>query len=512
MAKKAKQTKLRKEKGAMPVEEACDLEGPQASAPVASGWASIVDAVRRSRYLQVLLVLTVLGAILRLFQLGTASVWLDEASTLTFARQSVTQIWGSLSSGSEFNPPLFYWLEHAMLAFGESEAVLRLIPAVLGILTIPVFYFIGGEILDRNTGIVGAALLAFSPFQIFYSQEARAYAPMLFFFSLAFYFFLRMLRSWGRRDAILFAIFSAIAFWTHFYAFVPILALFIFALAVKAKEIVKDLRSAIPLAIPILVFVILSIPLIYFAIQLFLLRTGGAPAFGIQGIATVTQTIIQISGFSEILAWVFTALFIVGVISLFTRDRTRALLLAFAFLFPLVLSVFLSYRMPMVPRYLIYLLPAFLPAVALPIRPVCSLFRSRNLVYGVLILALVINLPVLYPYYTTQQKDDWRGASRELTGLAAPGDLVVTLPGYLRQPLNYYYNNDTAGTLEAGFSRVGDIQAAIAANPGHTVWFVVTGDIQAADPEGLVLEWVRQHTEPVWNDGNGGILLRRYSG
>jgi len=511
MAKKAKETKPRREKGAVPGENACDLEGPGAVPQAAAGWPSFVDTIRRSRYLQILLVLTILGAFLRLFQLGTASLWLDEASTLTFARETVTQIWGSLSSG-EFNPPLFYWLEHAMLAFGESEVVLRLIPAILGILTMPVFYFIGVEILDRNTGILAAALLAFSPFQIFYSQEARAYAPMLFFYSLAFLFFLRLLRSWGRRDALLFGIFSAVAFWTHFYAFVPILALLIFGLAVKAKEIVRDLRVAIPLAISILVFVILSLPLIYNAIQLFTLRTGGAPAFGVQGIATITQTMVQISGFSEILAYLFTALFIVGVASLFFTDRTKALLLAFAFAFPLVLSVFLSYRMPMVPRYLIYLLAAFLPGIALSLRPACSLFRSPKLVSCALILALVINLPVLVPYYTTQQKDDWRGASRELTGLAAPGDLVVTLPGYILQPLNYYYSNRTAGTLEFGFYRVDEVQAVIAANPGHTVWFVVTGDIQAVDPQGLVVAWLGEHTGLAWKDTNGGILILKYTG
>lgn len=510
MAKKAKEQKLKKAKGGAPGEPDCDLEGPQAT-PAGGGWHSIVDMVRRSRYLQVLIILTVLGGFLRLFQLGAASLWLDEASTLTFARQSVVQIWGSLSGG-EFNPPLFYWLEHAMLVFGESEVILRLFPAILGILTIPVFYLIGSEVLDRNTGILASALLAFSPFQIYYSQEARAYAPMLFFFSLAFYFFLRLLRSWGRRDAVLFGIFSAVAFWTHFYAFVPILALVIFALAVKAKEIARDIRLAIPLGISILVFAILSLPLIYYAIQLFAVRTGAAPAFGIQGIATITETVAQISGFSEILAYFFTALFIVGVVSFFLRDRRKAALLAFAFAFSLVLSVFLSYRMPMEPRYLIYLPSAFLPGVALSLRPVCSLFRSRNLVYVVLILALVINLPVLFPYYTTPQKDDWRGASRELSGLAAPGDPVVALPGYVHQPLDYYYDNETAGTLEFGLYQVKDVQAVIAAHPGHTVWFIVTGDIQATDPQGLVVAWLNQHTSLAWKDTNGGILLLRYSG
>jgi len=510
MAKKAKEKGTKRDAGETAVEASCDLEGP-AQPPATPGFTGMVDAVRTSRYLQVLLLLTLLGAFLRLYQLGTASLWLDEASTLTFARRSLVEIWGSLSGG-EFNPPLFYWAEHAMLALGESELVLRLIPALLGILTIPVFYLIGTELKDRNTGILAAALLAFSPFQIYYSQEARAYAPMLFFYSLAFWFFLRLLRTWSRRDALLFGILAAAAFWTHFYAFVPVLALLLFALGLKAGEMARDLRKAIPLGISLAAFVLLCLPLIYHAVQLFLARTGGAPAFGVQGIETITQTFVQISGFSGILAWVFLALFIVGVAALWPRDRVKALLLVFALAFPLLLSVFLSYRMPMVPRYLIYLLAAFLPGVALALRPLCPFVRSRNLVYGAIVLALVINLPVLVPYYTTPQKDDWRGLSQELAGSAGAGDLVVALPGYLRQPLSYYYRNETAGTLVYGFSRVGDIEALVAAYPGRGIWFVVTGDIQAADPQGQVVPWLGQHTRVVWRDANGGIILLKYSG
>ena len=517
MAKKGKDTRQKRGKETEQKEPSCDLEEQVRPAAGFHGFASFAAAIRTSRYLQLLLAITIMGAFLRLFQLGAASLWLDEASTLTFARQTVTQIWGSLSSGTEFNPPLFYWMEHGMLAFGDSETVLRLIPAILGILTIPVFYLVGEEILDRNTGILAAALLAFSPFQLYYSQEARAYGPMLFFYSIAFYFFLRLLKSWGRRDALLFGIFSALAFWTHFYAFVPILALFLFVIGVKVKPILANIRAAVPIGIAIVTFTVLSLPLIVFAIQLFLIRTGGAPAFGIQGFDTVTMTIVQISGLytqgvSPVLAWVFVILFIAGVAALFPRDRQKSLLLAFAFVFPLILSVILSYRMPMVPRYLIYLLAAFFPGIALIIRPACSLVKSKNLVYGALILALLINLPILYPYYTTPQKDDWRGLSKELLSTAQAGDLVVALPGYIHQPLNYYYNNETAGTLESGFSRVEDIEGAITANPGHSVWFVVTGDIMSVDPQALVVNWLAQHSKPVWRSGNGGILLLKYSG
>jgi mannosyltransferase len=471
-----------------------------------------LESIRSSRYLQILVILTIVGAFLRLFQLGTASLWLDEATTLNIARQSLTQIWGYLSSASEYHPPLFYWMEHFMLAFGQSEQVLRLIPAIVGILTIPAFYIVGTELFDRNTGILAAALLTFSPFHLFYSQEARDYALMLLLFSLAFFFFLRLLKSWGRKDALLFGIFAGLALWGHFYAFVPLLGLFIFALALKARDMIRDPRTAIPLVISILVFTLLTLPLIYYAVQLFGQITGSAPTFGIQGWGTVSLTFVQISGFSEILACTFLAIFVVGVTSLFLKNRAKAVLLVYALVFPLALSIFLSYRMPMEPRYLIYLLVPLLPGVSLSLRPVCSIARSRNLVYGALILALVINLPVLHTYYTTPQKDDWRGLSTQLASFGAPGDLVIAVPGYIHQPLDYYYHNQSEGTLEFGIYQVGEAQGLIASHPNSTAWFIVTTDIFSTDTQGVLITWLNQHTQNVWVDANRGIFLRRYSG
>ncbi|MDG6250842.1 MAG: glycosyl transferase, partial [Methanocalculus sp.] len=84
--------------------------------------SSLKDTLLSSRPLQLVLLLTIAGLFLRLYQLGFNSLWLDEASTLGFARHSLAEIWGFTASG-EFNPPLFYWMEHIMLIFGESEVV-----------------------------------------------------------------------------------------------------------------------------------------------------------------------------------------------------------------------------------------------------------------------------------------------------------------------------------------------------------------------------------------------------
>jgi 4-amino-4-deoxy-L-arabinose transferase-like glycosyltransferase len=510
MAKKAREKKPAKGAREAAGESGCDLEGP-APARAGTGWTGIVDTVRQSRSLQVLLLLLILGAILRLFQLGSASLWLDEATTLGSARRSLFEIWNFLSM-NEFTPPLFFWMEHAMLTFGDSETVLRLVPALSGILTIPIFYAIGVELLDRKAGILAAALLTFSPFAIFYSQEARAYSTMLFFLSVAFYFFLRTRRTGARRDALLFGIFSSISLWTHLFASVPVVALFILGFGMKGREIQRDVRAALPMAISALAFVLLSLPLLLSALQIFTTLTGRGPSFGVMGPEIISLTLIQISGFSPILAWVLTLLFVIGIASLYPVSRGKALVLPFVLVFFLVMSVLLSYRMSMVPRYLTGLLMVFLPGIALTIRPACTLFRSRRLVYGALALVFLINLPALYGYYSTPQKDDWRGLAQEVTSVAAPGDLLIAIPGYIRQPLDYYYRNETRGTLEFGVTRVEEAEGVIGANPGRTVWFVVTGDIQSADPEGRMIPWLGEHSRVVWRDRNGGILLLRNTG
>jgi 4-amino-4-deoxy-L-arabinose transferase-like glycosyltransferase len=46
-----------------------------------------------------------------------------------------------------------------MLPFGQNEFIVRAVPALLGILTIPTFYLIGKEFRDKNVGIISATLL-----------------------------------------------------------------------------------------------------------------------------------------------------------------------------------------------------------------------------------------------------------------------------------------------------------------------------------------------------------------
>lgn len=474
----------------------CNLDGDFAN-PVRSfrdlTVENVKEALLRSRYIQLLLSLTLIGAILRFYNLGYNSLWLDEASTLTFAVKSIPGIWEATTAG-EFNPPLFYWAEHVMLLFGNSEVVLRFIPALLGILTIPLIYLVGKEFADRNTGIIAAAAFAFSPFLLFYSQEARAYSMMLFFVTFAMVFYFRALKNNSVADWALFGILSALAFWTHFYAMVTIGALVLYALYELFPKIKNNISTIRPLTISCGIFALVCLPLIIVTIQLFSRRTASAPTFGIQGPEIILATFAQISG-SDVVMFLFLLLFIAGIVQAFFLDRNKGILLVTLTILTFVISNVLSYRIPMQPRYLICLSIVFFIAIALSYKIMYALTNSPTVVYGFIAFLVVINAPALAGYYTGYTKDDWRGFSDGLRQQTQPGDIVAVIPGYLYQPFDYYYANSSDQTIEYLADTADDLRAIDASRNNSTLFVVVTGDLQAADPGGDALRWLQQNTK-----------------
>jgi 4-amino-4-deoxy-L-arabinose transferase-like glycosyltransferase len=479
-------------------DDTCDLDNGYVS-PCLSFRDITVENVKNillnSRYAQLLLGLTLLGFFLRFYHLGFNSLWLDEASTYTFASMSLSGIWQA-TAGGEFNPPLFYWMEHVMLALGNNEVILRFIPALAGGLSIPLVYLVGKEFVDRNVGIIAAAACAFSPFLIYYSQEARAYAVMLFFVLLAMIFFLQALKTDSIRDWVLFGVLSALAFWCHFYALVIIGALVLYALAVKFPVLRKDIGSIKPMIIGGAAFVVVCLPLILITIQLFALRTASAPTFGIQGLGIISETFLEISGFSDLAMVLFIVLFIIGICQAILIDKNKGLFLVLLTLLTFVISYFVSYKIPMESRYLIFLAPIFFIGIAISYQPVWKLFHNKGVVYGLMVLVVIVGAPVLVNMYTTYTKDDWRGFAGQVGQVTNPGDFVVLIPGYISQPFNYYYSNSSDQTIEYGASTAAELEAISAQKTNNTIYYIITGDIMSADPNGDAIAWLNNNTKP----------------
>ncbi|HDQ07729.1 MAG TPA: phospholipid carrier-dependent glycosyltransferase [Methanoculleus sp.] len=237
---------------------------------------SIKKQILHDRCLLILVALTIFAGILRFYHLGFNSIWLDEACTLDFARNSLSGIFDLIDQG-EVNPPLFYYLEHFMLSFGEGETVLRFVPALFGTLTVPAIYILGKEALNQKNGIIAAGLLAFSSYHIFYSQEARAYTIMLFFFTIALIFYLQSLKENDIKCWILFGAFSALAIWSHFFVIFGIGIIFFHALVVGFKNYLQSPKSLVPWLAGLAAFAIIASPMLYAGISVLINRIATPP-------------------------------------------------------------------------------------------------------------------------------------------------------------------------------------------------------------------------------------------
>ncbi len=101
---------------------------------------------------------------------------------------------------SESNPPLYYALAWGWAKlFGNAEFGLRSLTALFGAATIPAAYLAARELASRRTGLIAAAIVAVNPVLIWYSQEARSYAVLIFFCALSLAFFARSLRTRNSR-------------------------------------------------------------------------------------------------------------------------------------------------------------------------------------------------------------------------------------------------------------------------------------------------------------------------
>jgi mannosyltransferase len=447
----------------------------------------------QARHIPALLFLIIVGAFLRFYHLGYNSLWLDEATTHLYAQKSFLEIWG-IATGGEFNPPIFYWIEHIMLHFGNSELILRLVPAILGVLTIPLFYLIGKELVDENVGLIAAALISFSPFHIYYSQEARAYTTVLFFVSLALICYLRARSSQESIYWILFGIFSAFAFWTHFYSFIIIGTLILIELTVQSRKILKKPSESKPILYALAVFTAICLPLLIVAVRYLLIRTSSSPVFGSHGIKFLYESTWQIFGCNNAAECLLVTLFIIGLVQLFRTNSTKFQLWASIIVIALLASLLLSYKMPMVPRYLIILLPFIYTGMAAAYGAVYTHSSHRTILYLLIVVLFAASMPFYNEYYTSYSRSDWNGFAAELRNITHDGDLVVALPEYIRIPLDYYYNNASDRTIEHGASTEEDLERLCKSGEFARVFFVSTADIFAADPTRGSYQWLQTHS------------------
>jgi len=176
----------------------------------------------RSRATLGAIVLTGVGAFLRFYHLAHQGFWFDEGNTALLVRFSPGKMLGLIPQ-SESTPPLYYivaWVWSRI--FGNSEAGLRSLSALAGVLVIPVAYATAAKFANTRTGLIVAALTATSPLLIWYSQEARSYELLVLLCALSLLAFAHARDRPTSSSLAAWAFASALALGTHYYAVVAV--------------------------------------------------------------------------------------------------------------------------------------------------------------------------------------------------------------------------------------------------------------------------------------------------
>lgn len=141
-----------------------------------------MTGVSRAQAAWAAMALLVVGAAIRLAGVGIHGLWLDEATTLQFARHDLRGcLW------AEVNNPLHRLLIHfwIRLVGDGSDGGLRLLAAIFGGLSGVVFWALARRVVPVTTALVALALFVLDPYHLLLSQELRAYSLLVLLTLLA---------------------------------------------------------------------------------------------------------------------------------------------------------------------------------------------------------------------------------------------------------------------------------------------------------------------------------------
>ena len=160
-----------------------------------------------------LLAIIAIAILLRILYLGSREFWYDEVLSLLLstgqkaayqtpqatpvdltdyaallnlpAQNSIHDLFANLENllkglVAEPHPPLFFLSQHLWLhLFGNSEAAVRSLGALLSIGAIACAYGLGRCLLGHRGGLLLAALLGINPYYLFHSLNVRMYGPLV---------------------------------------------------------------------------------------------------------------------------------------------------------------------------------------------------------------------------------------------------------------------------------------------------------------------------------------------
>ncbi|MCK4787617.1 MAG: glycosyltransferase family 39 protein [Desulfobacteraceae bacterium] len=434
-----------------------------------------------------LAILVLLTSLLRMYKLGSWSLWVDEAFTIHDALHSSFGI-----------KPINYLLVRFFLEnFGVCEWTARMGPAIVGIFSIPVSYYFFKELFDRQVALLGSLFLSFSSWHIYWSQNARHYSLVLLFAVLCLWFFYRGFERDQPLAIMLSVLFLALGTLTHpsiLFLCPALLGYLLLILVLKyPRGSGYNLKNVSLFVLPITLAGAGGLPIYLKILKGLAIQSDHS---GPLHIMQTTAYYVQIP---------FITLAFIVILYLVLRKDKRGLFLALVSLVPLGILTGLSFVVPASSLYIYYTLPIYCVSAGYFIK--ISIFSTKKALdsanlpaLGIFLILIFTQLSHVYFYFTYQYGDRprWKEAAQFVSEKKKPGDAIIsTAPPVLEY---YFLKNRRAAISEFSLRGASDIRwfseasAADAMKRGSRIWFVSNVSLRE-------LTWVSASTKD-WLEKN----------
>jgi uncharacterized membrane protein len=358
--------------------------------------------------------------LMRMKNLATQSLWLDELHTMNEANPGITwrEMFFMLKCCDQ-HPPLHFIIERIFFSlFGHTEFVARIISVLAGTISIWAMYFLGKEMVSKRLGLIAAALTCVNFYNLSYSQEARPYILAFLFAALSFAWFIRLVKTPKRKNALYYSLFTLLLLYSHYYSLFVVVSqgclaiLFIF----------QERRDQRKLLFRNFLFAGIIILAGYAPWISHLLAMTEIKSFWIQGIPPdfISQFFYGYFGDAEMLKPFLILLLLIYMLGIAFKSKSITGLksnpLLFSFLI-LCFWVFITILIPYIrsllwvpmlfPRYTIVILPAILIALAYGIELIGHSLARITILSLFLVLSMV-HLVFTRKYYSGISKTQFR--------------------------------------------------------------------------------------------------------
>jgi len=411
------------------------------------------------RYRRGVFLILVVAAILRLYDIGGKSLWLDEIMTVQKASLTFSGMMEQIAS-HDAHPPLFQIIEWLWLRLGRSDGFSRLPAAFAGIAGVALACAVARRLFGRRSMILAGALMAVSYFQVYYSQEARLYSLVMVLVLGLTWLLIRILEHRGRAGWgwwLSYAAVAAACLYTYLLTFLAIGALGVAYLVLSRRRQWTRFVVANILAAALFVPWLPVTTRITSRLRADLAAHGGSlPRPGFRSISGgVAEWVLGPRPWTQIpplrAALGVSLLVLVGAGLAARKSRRGPRFIAIGFLLPLVAYVLMP--MPRVhiydPKHLAFLQPLLLIGLS-GMRFGLRERRGTPLiaVAGCAALVVLLNAWSLRHYYDRNfQKERWPEVAEYVVPGIEKHDGIVFNPPYIGFAFEYYAGSDAARSL-----------------------------------------------------------------